>query len=164
MGNLVLIGMPACGKSTIGVVLAKTLGKAFLDTDLLIQKREGDLLQNLIDKKGMDKFLKMEEEALLSIDVNNTVIATGGSVVYSDKGMKKLSELGTIVYIELPLETIVKRINNIHSRGIAMGKGETLADLYKKRVPLYEKYADITIKAEGLSVEGVIDQIISKIA
>ncbi len=156
--------MPACGKSTIGVVLAKTLGKAFLDTDLLIQKREGDLLQNLIDTKGMDSFLRMEEEALLSIEVDNTVIATGGSVVYSDKGMKKLSQLGTIIYIELTLDTIEKRMNNIHSRGIAMGKGETLADLYKKRIPLYEKYAELTINAEGLSVEEAIDEIISKIA
>lgn len=162
MKNIILIGMPACGKSTVGVVLAKTLGMAFLDSDILIQEREGDLLQNIIDNKGMDYFLKIEEETINSIDVINCVIATGGSVVYSLSGMQHLAEIGKIVYLKLPLRIIESRLNNINSRGIAMGKNESLQDLYYKRVPLYEQYADCIIEAEGLSVEGVIDKIISR--
>lgn len=159
MRNIILIGMPACGKSTVGVVLAKTLGMAFLDSDLLIQEREGDLLQNLIDKHGMNCFLKMEETAIKSIHVSNTIIATGGSVVYSKSGMKHLNELGQIVYLKLSFKSIETRLQNINTRGIAMGEGETLKDLYDKRIPLYESYADITIDAEDLSLEEVIERI-----
>ncbi len=156
-----MIGMPACGKSTVGVILAKTLGKNFLDTDLLIQIREGDLLQNLIDEKGMESFLAAEEKALLSIDIENTVIATGGSAVYSDAAMKHLSGLGDIVYLELSYESICERLDNINTRGIAMGEGETFRSLYEKRIPLYEKYADIRVNVEGLNVEESVEAIIS---
>jgi shikimate kinase len=163
MNNIILIGMPACGKSTIGVVLAKTMGKAFLDTDLLIQEREGDLLQNLINRFGHDRFIEMEEAALKSVKAENTVIATGGSVVYSKAGMEHLKGLGVIVYIKLSYDTIEKRLHNINSRGIAMEKGETLKGLYDKRIPLYERYSDITIDAENLSVEQAIEQIIRQL-
>lgn len=164
MSNIILIGMPACGKSTVGVVLAKTTGKAFIDTDLLIQEREGDLLQNLIDNRGMEFFLDAEEKAILSIEATNSIIATGGSVVYSRKAMSYLSAIGKIVYIRLPLEIIEERLNNINSRGIAMGKNETLQDLYNKRVPLYEKYADTIVEAVDLTVEGIIEKIIKQTA
>lgn len=163
MKNIILIGMPACGKSTVGVVLAKTLGKAFLDTDLLIQEREKDLLQNIVDKHGYEAFVNIEENAIMSLDNKNTVIATGGSVVYSPKAMKYLKELGRIIYIKLPYEVIDERLHNISSRGIAMGDDETLKDIYDKRIPLYELYTDLTIEGAGLSVEGVVEEIIGMI-
>lgn len=161
--NVILIGMPACGKSTVGVILAKTMRKSFLDTDLLIQDREGDLLQNIVNRHGHDGFVAIEEEAIKSINMVNTVIATGGSVVYSPAAMKHLQELGKITYLKLSFETIDDRLHNICSRGIAMEEGETLRDLYKKRIPLYERYSDLTIDAEGLSVEQVVEKIIARI-
>lgn len=161
--NIVLTGMPACGKSTVGVVLAKTAGMSFLDTDLLIQERAGMKLQDILNEKGMDEFLRLEEEVLASVDVENTVISTGGSAVYSDRAMKHLDSIGTVVYLQLSLEEIRQRLNNIKTRGIAMGPGETLADLYDKRVPLYEKYANVTITAAGLSVEECIEEILKRV-
>lgn len=163
MNNIVLIGMPGCGKSTTGVILAKTAGKSFVDLDLVIQDREGDLLQNLIDRNGMEKFLIMEEEAMRSYDGINSVIATGGSAVYSAKGMAHLSGSGIVVYLALPYETIEERLHNIHTRGIAMGPGMTLQDLYEKRVPLYMQYADVVIDAEGLSVEETVELILDRL-
>lgn len=160
MRNLILIGMPACGKSTMGVVLAKTLGMSFVDTDLLIQEEENEKLQNIIDERGMQEFLAVEERVLSSVDVENSVVSTGGSAVYSDKAMKHLKENGTVVYIKLSLEEIERRLNNIKTRGIAMKPGETLADLYALRVPLYEKYADITVETEGFSIEESIEALI----
>ncbi|MCR4601228.1 MAG: shikimate kinase [Clostridia bacterium] len=161
--NIVLTGMPACGKSTVGVVLAKTAGMSFLDTDLLIQERVGMKLQDILNEKGMDEFLRLEEEVLASVDVENTVISTGGSAVYSDRAMKHLDSIGTVVYLQLSLEEIRQRLNNIKTRGIAMGPGETLADLYDKRVPLYEKYANVTITAAGLTVEECIEAILERV-
>lgn len=160
MRNLILTGMPACGKSTMGVVLAKTLGMSFVDTDLLIQEEENEKLQNIIDERGMQEFLAVEERVLSSVDVENSVVSTGGSAVYSDKAMKHLKENGTVVYIKLSLEEIERRLNNIKTRGIAMKPGETLADLYALRVPLYEKYADITVETEGFSIEESIEALI----
>lgn len=161
--NIVLTGMPACGKSTVGVVLAKTAGMSFLDTDLLIQERAGMKLQDILNEKGMDEFLRLEEEVLASVDVENAVISTGGSAVYSDRAMKHLDSIGTVVYLQLSLEEIRQRLNNIKTRGIAMGPGETLADLYDKRVPLYEKYANVTITAASLSVEECIEEILKRV-
>ncbi len=160
MKNLILTGMPACGKSTMGVVLAKTLGMSFVDTDLLIQEEENEKLQNIIDERGMQEFLAVEERVLSSVNVENSVVSTGGSAVYSDKAMKHLKENGTVVYIKLSLEEIERRLNNIKTRGIAMKPGETLADLYALRVPLYEKYADITVETEGFSIEESIEALI----
>ena len=145
--------MPACGKSTFGVVLAKTLGMAFVDTDLLIQQHTGKLLQALIDEDGMEVFLEEEEYILTHLQAENTVIATGGSAVYSEKGMGHLRSIGDIVYIRLPLEEIIRRLDNIKTRGIAMQPGEDLETLYRKRVPLYEKYADIILELEGMTLE-----------
>lgn len=163
MKNIVLIGMPACGKSSVGVILAKTAAMAFVDTDLLIQQEEGKKLQYIIDNQGMDDFLKIEERVLASVDVENSVISTGGSAVYSEKAMNHLKEQGIVVYLKLPLAEIDRRLKNIKTRGIAMKPGETLADLYDYRVPFYEKYADITIDAKDLSIEDVISEILKRI-
>ena len=164
MNNIILIGMPACGKSTIGVILAKTMGMNFLDTDLLIQGDQNALLQEIINSKGNEYFQKVEERVLSSLTASKTVIATGGSAVYYDRSMRHLKELGTIVYLSLPLSSIEERLNNISTRGITMAPGETLSDLYYRRVPLYEKYAQITIDADALSIEQVVEAIIYKLS
>mgnify|MGYP000683519271 FL=1 len=163
MRNLILTGMPACGKSTLGVVLAKTLGMKFVDTDLLIQEVENCKLQEIIDERGMQEFLRIEEKVLSEIEAENSIISTGGSAVYSDKAMKHLGSIGDVVYIKLSLDEIERRLNNIKTRGIAMKPGETLADLYNMRVPLYEKYADITIETEGMGIEESIEVLIEKL-
>ena len=159
--NLTLIGMPAAGKSTIGVILAKTLGMHFVDTDILIQEKEGELLQNIIDKKGNDYFKQVEEKVLCGMDVRDTVISTGGSAIYYPSAMEYLKKDGLIIYIDVEFEEIERRLDNISTRGITLAKGETLKDVYNKRVPLYEKYADLTLKSEaGMTVEECIDAIV----
>lgn len=158
--NIVMIGMPACGKSTVGVILAKTMGKSFIDTDLLIQEREDLLLQDIINKKGNDYFQKAEEQVLSGICAEGAVVSTGGSAVYYDGAMKHLGSTGIIVYLSLPLNEIERRLDNISTRGITMAPGETMADLYKKRVPLYEKYADLVVETAGLTVEQTVENII----
>ncbi len=163
MRNLILTGMPACGKSTLGVVLAKTLGMRFVDTDLLIQEVENRKLQEIIDEQGMEEFLRIEERVLSGVRTENSIISTGGSAVYSDKAMKHLKSIGDVVYIKLSLNEVERRLNNIKTRGIAMKPGETLADLYNMRVPLYEKYADITIETEGMGIEESIEILVKKL-
>jgi len=160
MNNVILVGMPACGKSTIGVVLAKTMNKGFVDTDLLIQQREGKTLQNIINEHGNDYFHQIEESVLLDLDVNNYVVATGGSAIYFDRAMEHLKEKGKVVYIKVSLETILERLNNIKTRGVTLGKGQTIEDLYHQRVPLYEKHADLVIEAEDLHIEEIVEKII----
>ena len=162
MDNLILIGMPACGKSTLGVILAKTLGMSFIDTDLMIQQHTGKLLQELIDQEGMEAFLRAEEEILLRVGAENSVIATGGSAVYSERGMAHLKSIGKVVYIKLPLEEILRRLNNIQTRGIAMNPGENLEELYRKRVPLYEKYADLVLETTGRTLEESVSLFVSQ--
>ena len=159
MKNIILIGMPGAGKSTVGVVLAKILGKDFEDIDLIIQRKEKRRLHNIIDSDGLQKFLEIEENALLDADFNNTVIATGGSAVMSEKGMLNLKKSSTVVYLKLSLEAITKRIHNLSSRGIAMEKGQTISDIFEIRRKLYEKYADIVIDCENCSIEQVIEKI-----
>ena len=161
--NIILIGMPACGKSSVGVILAKTAAMSFVDTDLLLQEKEGRKLQYIIDNQGMDEFLKIEERILSSVNAENAVISTGGSAVYSERAMAHLKSVGTVVYLKLSLSEIDRRLKNIKTRGIAMGPGETLADLYDYRVPLYERYADITIDAEGLTIEETIAEILKRV-
>lgn len=163
LDNIVLIGMAGAGKSTVGVVLAKTLGYGFMDSDILIQEREQMLLQEIIDKKGMDPFIQAESSAIETIDVKATVIATGGSAVYSKKAMKHLQKIGTIVYLDVAFEEIEKRISNITTRGIAIAKGRTLREVYDERQALYEAYGDLHINCEGKTVEMIIDEIISRI-
>ena len=154
--NIVLIGMPGCGKSTTGVLLAKTLGMSFLDTDLILQQRESSRLQDLVDTLGFDGFRKAEERAILSVDVSGCVIATGGSVVYSDAGMAHLKKNGLVLYLKVTPEEIERRITNISTRGIALHPGQTLSQLYDERSPLYEKYADIVVPVGDMTIEETV--------
>lgn len=160
--NLILIGMPGAGKSTVGVLLAKALGKTFIDTDLLIQKNEGRLLQDIINSDGLEKFLVIEEKAILGLNVQNNIIATGGSVVYSRKAMEHLKHNGIAVYLKLGLFKLTQRLKNMRTRGIAMKNGQSLDDLYRERTPLYEKYADITIDCSHKHIEKIILEIKEK--
>ena len=164
MDNLILIGMPGSGKSTVGVVLAKALGLRFLDVDLLIQEREGALLQELIDQRGVERFLDLERDAILSLDCRGTVIAPGGSCVCREASIAHMRELGTAVYLRLSLEEITGRIRDLSTRGIALAPGQTLADVYRRRVPLYEKCAHITIPAGGQSLAETVNAVSKALA
>lgn len=145
MKNVTLIGMPGSGKSTVGVLLAKALGFGFLDIDLVIQQREGALLQELLDTHGVEYFLDREEEAVCSVDCAGFVIAPGGSAVCREAAALHLKSLGPVVYLRVPLEELKTRIHNLSTRGIAMEPGQDLADVMAYRAPLYEKYADIVV-------------------
>ena len=164
MPNVILIGMPACGKSITGVVLAKTMRKSFIDTDLLIQEKEERPLQDIINESGNDYFRKVEEEVLCSVETTNSVISTGGSAIYYDSAMKHLKEQGTVVYLKVALETIEARLDNIKTRGVTMEKGATIASLYEEQIPLYEKYADVIIEADGYEVEDNVEAIIKAVS
>ncbi|SEG15485.1 shikimate kinase [Eubacterium ruminantium] len=157
--NIVLIGMPASGKSTVGVILAKVLGMNFIDSDIVIQQREGARLSELIEKYGVDGFLAREEAAIIGIDVSNTVIATGGSAVYSDKAMKHLGSGAKVVYLKVGLDELKKRLSDISGRGVVLKAGETLETIYEIRTKLYEKYADIIVSEEGDSIESTVRMI-----
>ncbi len=159
MANIILIGMPGCGKSTVGVILAKTLGIGFVDTDLIIQQRENRLLQNIIDTDGIDYFLDCEAQAVKTVNCDNFVIATGGSVVYREDAIEHLKKNGKIVYLDVPLDEIKRRLNNISTRGIAAQKNDSIDDIYNERVVLYNKFADIIIKTNGESVEKTVEKI-----
>lgn len=163
MKNVVLIGMPGAGKSTIGVVLAKVLGYQFVDADLVIQKREGKLLRQIIAQQGEEAFIQIEGEANKSITGPEVVIATGGSVVYHKEAMEQYQRDDLIVYIQLSYETVAHRLSNLKRRGVVLKEGQTLKDLYEERVPLYENYAHITVNAEGLGVEELMDEIARQI-
>ena len=151
--------MPASGKSTAGVILAKVLGKKFIDTDLVIQEREKDLLSEIIKDKGVAGFMKIEEEAILSVDVNNTVIATGGSAVYGEKAMEHLKENGTVVYLKVEKDELFKRLTDIKERGVVLREGETIEEMFDSRSVLYEKYADIIIEERDSTIEETISKI-----
>lgn len=157
--NIVLIGMPASGKSTVGVILAKVLGMNYVDTDLIIQNREDALLYEIIESKGVEGFLKCEEEAVLSLDTDNSIIATGGSVVYSEKGMKHLSENGKVVYLKVGKDELFSRLKNINERGVVLRDGESLKEMYDERSVLYEKYALVEIEEENSSIEDTVVKI-----
>ncbi len=159
MKNIILIGMPGAGKSTVGVVLAKKAGYAFLDSDLLIQSRKGKLLHELISEEGVEGFWKTEEAVNLSIETDRTVIATGGSAIYGARAMEHFKKLGTVVYLKLSCEEITKRLGDLCERGVTLREGQSLHDLYRERVPLYEKYADITIDCERLSIREIVEEI-----
>lgn len=154
--NIILIGMPSSGKSTVGVVLAKALGYRFVDSDLVIQERTGLLLSEIIHAQGLDGFNKIENEINASLDYHKAVIATGGSAVYGVDAMEHLKSIGTVVYIELSYEALCERIGDLTERGVSIRVGQSFRDLYEERVPLYEKYADITIHAEDLSIRELV--------
>lgn len=162
MDNIILIGMPGSGKSTVGVVLAKALGMAFLDVDLLIQQREGALLQSLIDRRGVEAFLDLERDAICALDCRGTVVSPGGSCVCREESIAHMRALGTVVYLKLPLKDVPGRIRNLSSRGIALSPGQTLADLYQYRAPLYERCANITVPVDGLSLMETVEEVRSR--
>lgn len=160
MKSIILIGMPGCGKSTLGVILAKELGFDFVDTDIVIQQRTGELLQETLEKRGVSALLDEEEKAILALDMSKPcVISTGGSAVLREGSMKHLKNSGVCVYIKLSAEEIESRINNRDSRGIAAEKNETLQDIYNFRTPYYEKYADVTVDCNGREVQKNVEEI-----
>ena len=161
--NLVLIGMPGTGKSTVGVILAKTLSRPFLDTDIYIQTREARSLQVIILERGIDHFKSLEESHILSLDCRGCVVATGGSVVYSRRAMDHLRSGGVIVHLDLSLPLIEKRILNMDARGIVRAAGQDLAELYRERKPLYERYADVRVSCDHKGHEEVIREVLSLI-
>jgi len=158
--NIVLIGMPASGKSTVGVILAKVLGMSFTDTDLIVQQRENALLSEIIAKEGTEGFLKKEENAILSIHPNNSVIATGGSAVYGEEAMKHLGRLGRIVYLKVSKKKLFLRLKNIKQRGVVLRNGESLEDMYEERSILYDRYADIVIEENNNTLEETLKVLI----
>lgn len=161
--NIVLIGMPGVGKSTVGVILAKMIGYQFIDADLLIQKQEGKLLHEIIAEKGTDGFIEIEERVNASIEASHTIIATGGSVVYGKKAMEHLSRIGTVVYLKVPYDTLEKRLEDIKGRGVVLKEGQTFRTLYDERTPLYEKYADIEISEDDLNVEQTVEKLLERL-
>jgi shikimate kinase len=158
--NIVLIGMPGVGKSTIGVILAKILAYHFLDSDLVIQEREGRRLHQIISEEGTDGFLKIENDVNASLNVERTIIATGGSAIYGKEAMEHLKEIGEVVYLKADYETIEKRLGNLEKRGVALKNGQTLKDLYEERTKLYELYADVTVDEKGLGTEETIGAVL----
>ena len=157
--NIVLIGMPGVGKSTVGVVLAKNMGYSFVDSDLLIQEQEGKLLHEIIGERGLDGFNEVENRVNAGINASRSVIATGGSVVYGREAMEHLKQIGTVVYLELPCADLAERLGDLNERGVSIREGQTLADLMEERTPLYEKYADVTINCENRQIREIVKMI-----
>lgn len=160
MNNLIFIGMPASGKSTIGVVVAKRLGYDFIDTDLLIQKQENKLLKDIIAEKGNAGFLAIENQVNRDLQAEHAVISPGGSVVYCSEAMEHFKQIGTIVYLKTSYEHISQRIENAQSRGVVLQQGQTLRDMYNERIALFEQYADYTVSEEGLTLEETIEEVL----
>ena len=161
--NIILIGMPGCGKSTVGVVLAKNMGYRFLDSDICIQEQENCLLHEIIAREGMDGFLAIENRVNASLQVEKHVIATGGSAVYGVETMKHFAAIGTIVYLNLPYEEIKERLGDLVKRGVALKDGQTLRELYEERIPLYEKYAEITVDCHEKAIREIVAEIAGRI-
>lgn len=161
--NIILIGMPGVGKSTVGILMAKVLRRDFVDTDVQIQVRERRLLQDVIDKEGLDAFLAMEERHVLAMSCQNSVIATGGSVVYSQPAMDRLRNGGIAIYLWLPLPALEKRLVDIKSRGLVIAPGQSIAELYYERQPLYRRYAGITVECDGLTQDQVVGRVLEEV-
>lgn len=157
--NIILIGMPGAGKSTVGVLLAKRLGYHFVDTDLLIQAQAGSRLQEIITDRGLDTFKALEEEVVCALTPHRAVVSTGGSVIYGAAAMAHLQKIGRLVYLDLPLEVLRRRIDNMDSRGLVLDPGENFADLYARRTPLYRRHAELTIAGGGLTQDQIAAQI-----
>lgn len=160
MKNIVLIGMPAVGKSTVGVVVAKLLGYDFIDTDLLIQNQEKRLLKEIIEQEGNEGFLAIENQVNRDLEAERAVIAPGGSVVYCEEAMEHFRKTGTVVYLKVSYETIYNRINNAKNRGVVLKEGQTLRELYDERTVLFEKYADYTVCEDGLDISETIGRVL----
>ncbi|MBN1669616.1 MAG: shikimate kinase [Kiritimatiellae bacterium] len=161
--NVVLIGMPGVGKSTAGVLLAKAMSRSFLDTDVHIQVLEGRRLQEIIDVQGMARFCRIEERHVLELDYRRCVVATGGSVVYSERAMAHLRRDGVTVHLDLPLALLAKHITDLDSRGIVMAPGQTLEGLYEERQPLYRRYADLTVDCRGKTPDQVVTEAVAQL-
>ena len=159
ISNIILIGMPGAGKSTIGVVLAKRLGFSFLDTDLVIQEKQKILLHEILEEYGQDGFNEVENAILSEIFAKNSIIATGGSAVYGREAMQNMKELGKIVYLKISYEELEHRLGDLEERGVSMKEGQTLRSLYEERLPLYEKYADHTIDCDGKCIREIVYEI-----
>jgi len=157
--NIVLIGMPAVGKSTVGNLLAQKIGFNFIDSDDLIQSKEQKTLSRIISEKGLEKFLQIEESHIVDISCENHVIATGGSVVYSHKAMEHLSEISTIIYLSIHIDNLLTRLSNMTSRGVAFRPGQKVEDLYKERTPLYDTYCDIKIDCHSMTAKQVAELV-----
>lgn len=161
MENITLIGMPGAGKSTVGIVLAKVLGYDFIDSDLLIQKEEGKLLWQIMRDEGISGFNEIEERVNSQIDVTHSVIATGGSAVYSPKAMEHLQSISTVLYLKVNYRTLQQRLGDLNKRGVVLKPGQTLQDLYKERAPLYERYAHHTVCVGGKTVQQAVEDIVN---
>lgn len=159
LNNITLIGMPASGKSTVGVLLAKRLGYSFVDVDIVIQEQEGRLLKDIIAEEGQEGFLAVENRINAGLNVRHSIIAPGGSVIYGKEAMEHLKEISTVVYLKLSYENVEERLGNLIDRGVVLKDGMTLRDLYEERVPYYEKYADITIDENGLDAGKTVDRL-----
>ena len=159
MKNIVLIGMPGAGKSTVGVVLAKRLGYTFVDSDLVIQEKYGKLLHELISEHGVEGFWELESAVNASLSCTRAVIATGGSAVYGQAGMEHLRAIGTVVYLKLSLAEIAERLGDLNERGVTLREGQELSDLYEERIPLYEKYAHMIVEGDNKSIRELIREI-----
>ena len=162
-GNIILTGMPASGKSTVGVILAKVLGYDFVDTDLLIQKKGQARLEEIIEERGIEGFLALESEVCCALDVSDTVIATGGSVVYGEKAMEHLKASGTVVYLKTGLEALKSRLSDMKQRGVVLKQGQSLEDLYNERTLLYERYADIIIDEGAAGLEETVKMLTDRL-
>lgn len=158
--NIVLIGMPASGKSTVGVLLAKRLRKSFVDTDLYLQQRCGQSLAEILASGGNAHFRALEEEAILGLDCTDTVIATGGSVVYSARAMEHLRSLGVVVYLRAELEELAERIGDLDARAVVRAAGQSLASLFAERAPLYARYADVVVPVGGADQQAVVERVV----
>ena len=164
MDNIILIGMPGVGKSTLGSALAEKLKYDFIDTDILIEEKAGKSIPQIIKENGIDKIMQIENEVNTNIKVEKSIIATGGSVVYGKTAMCNLKKIGKIIYLKQDFETINKRIENVEERGVILKKNQTLKDLYNERTPLYEKYADIIIEEGELSIEETLQVLLNTLA
>lgn len=160
MKNVVLIGMPGSGKSTVGVVLAKVLGYRFIDSDLVIQESEGKLLHEIISERGIEGFLAVENKINSELQVQRSVIATGGSVIYGEEAMEHLRKIGTVVYLRIPYRNLQRRLGDLKNRGVVLKEGQTLKDLYNERTPLYEKYAHLTVDEGTMGIRETVDRVI----
>ena len=157
--NIILIGMPGAGKSTIGVVLAKKLGYEFIDSDIVMQNKYKKILQELINEHGIDGFEKIENDVNKNLNTKNSVIATGGSAIYGKEAMEHFDSIGTVIYLNLPYEEIEQRLGNLEERGVTIKKGQTLKDLYNERTPLYKKYANVIIDCQGKTIREIVEEI-----
>lgn len=157
--NIILIGMPGAGKSTVGVVLAKRLGSRFVDSDLVIQEQYGKLLHELIEEYGVEGFWRIENKVNASLELSGSVIATGGSVIYGREAMEHLREMGKVVYLKLSFEEVEERLGDLNARGVTLKPGQTLRDLYDERVPLYEKYAHASVDCSGRMLRETVTEL-----